>query len=177
MADMLNLFDGPAGTAAAPPAPDVFERARCRNHARVPSAGRCESCLAPICQVCRFSWPGERHFCPACATAPRDHLIAARKRYIAWSLALAGWNSFGLMLLLVVGAAGGAEDGAAVALLGFGVIVLCVMPGVVGFALALAARGIATGAARTSSSAVPIAWNAVLLGLWFLFMVMGILEE
>ena len=174
---MLNLFDGPADVAAALPAPDPFARARCRTHARVASVGRCESCLAPICQVCRFTWPGDRHFCPACATAPRDHLIAARRRYIAWSLALAGWNSLAVMAVLLFGATGSAEEESAAALLGFAVIFLCVMPGVVGFALALAARSIATGSTRAGSTALPIAWNTVVLGLWFVFMVIGILKD
>ena len=166
--------DGGAAIAEAP-APDPIGHDHCRNHARVPSVGRCEACLAPICQVCDFTWAGGRHFCPVCATAPREHLIAARKRSTAWSLGLAAWNSLGLLVLLGLGVAGEPQGEMEETLLGFTMIFLCVLPGAVGFALALNARSL-SGPSGGTSLTLPIVWNAVLLGLWFALMVVGVFQ-
>ena len=174
---------GTEPAAAATPAPDASGADPCRNHARVASVGRCESCLAPICEVCRFTWAVARHFCPECATAPRAWLPAARWRRTAWSLGLAAWNTLGFVVLVGLGLAGRPVGETAQTLLGYAMLFLCVLPGSVGFALGISARNlpaesqeIAGGRPTATAFTRPIVWNGVLLGLWLCVMLLGMFE-
>lgn len=177
-------FFGAEPKAAAAPAPDAPGAGPCRYHARVASIGRCEACLAPVCEVCRFTWAGGRHFCPDCATAPRPWVGAVRRRRTGWSLGLAAWNTLGFVVLLGLGRAGRPAGETAATLLGYVMIFLCVLPGAAGFALGLSARSLPPDTPRenTRHSSVgtfltpPIVWNGVMLGLWFFVMVLGIFQ-
>jgi hypothetical protein len=72
----------------------------CQGHREVQAAYLCKRCGAPSCPTCDFTFPNGVHLCPECATAPQARLSTARMSFVIGSLAIAGWSTLGIGLLL-----------------------------------------------------------------------------
>ncbi len=147
----------------------------CIKHPAVDAMHRCRSCGAPICETCAFKFPGGVVVCPACAASPKSSLSPKRRTYLVLSFICA---TIATLFLGVVfsGALSNhvlnQHDAEAL-----GVVILLVVLGttIPGIALAASARL----PRRPAPIAVWIAsiWNILLLGGFFLLMLIGIVAR
>ena len=84
--------------ATSPPA--VKNKIKCVNHPDVDAVVRCRACKAPICKTCDFTFPGNLHFCPNCASNPQEGLSSKRKGFVIWSYILAVVATLTLVLIV-----------------------------------------------------------------------------
>ncbi|MAX26719.1 MAG: hypothetical protein CMJ19_19675 [Phycisphaeraceae bacterium] len=145
--------------------------AQCIHHPDVQAVAVCMECHTPVCNTCVFTYPGNVHLCPACATNPVKKLTSGRKSLAIWSIVLAVW-SFLALGALVLGVfeeiAQESEDALGVILMYVGIL-----PSLVGTAIGVASRD-------KNRGNPPITWigmiaNGIILGMWFLLMIVGML--
>jgi hypothetical protein len=137
---------------------------KCQRHREAEAVHLCQSCNAPVCVTCDFSFPGGVHLCPTCAVAPQQKLTGKRKALVAWALALAIWSTVGTVLMFM-GAGELDEVGAMV------VGILVGMPAIVGGGL-----GIACFERRLGNPPivwVAAIWNIILLALMVVLSIIG----
>lgn len=140
----------------------------CATHPSVQAVHYCAACQAPICATCDFSYGGDLHLCPKCATNPRPMVSAARRAKAIISLGLAALASLALIGFLLASASSATSGDQAGAV---GLFYLTLILSVAGVAVALTTRE--RRAANSPLSWVGIIWNAVLLGAMLLLMVVG----
>jgi hypothetical protein len=161
----------PLSEPALAPGP-IEPRVMCANHATVAAGHRCRSCKAAICDTCTFSFPGELHLCPACATKPPTALTEQRRNYLTWSYVAAAVTTLTLAVLLLLGASAGSrtpEDNKAIdTLLGW-VLIISLGAGLICGSLARP-RGQPSPAAVRGA----LIWNWVLAGIFVLMMIVGL---
>jgi hypothetical protein len=149
---------------------------RCARHATVEAVRWCKLCRAAICPTCDFTFPGDVHLCPECATKPQTGLSSKRRKLLFWSFALAGWSTLATAAVLVYSAAASAagptskheED-----LVGMIFGLLTFWPSLIGLA-----TGVADFDRRLTNLAViwvAVAWNGVVLAGLLTLIVIGLL--
>jgi B-box zinc finger protein len=140
-----------------PPRPVVAPGTMCPNHPENPAVQRCATCRTALCATCDFALPGNLHLCANCATTPSDTVSSRRKKGTLWSYGLAILS----MLLFVVGFA--VPD----------VMGLMVLPALAGLGLGLSA--VERRLRNPLWVWVPVAWNGLILGTFFLLVIVGLL--
>ena len=112
----------------APPAQRAFPGfGKCANHPEADACAVCANCRAKICATCDFSFPGNVHLCPACATDPKQGLTPKRKGMAYTSMGLAAVNVVGSGAVLIVPhLIGGIRDQDTLQMLGCVIMVLLV---------------------------------------------------
>lgn len=145
----------------------------CVNHPRARSVYRCEVCVSAICATCAFTFHGNTHYCPACATAPRDPLSPSRKRRVNASLGLGALATVSAVISFAL-VAGSDLDEKQTAVLGGVFWLLCFIPAVVGMILALAS--IEKRAPNTGRLWTGALWNGLIVGLFVLLMIAAALN-
>lgn len=140
----------------------------CVQHRSVPAVRTCDACHAWMCATCDFALPGEMHVCPPCAAAPRDQLSDRRKTLLWISYVAAVWCTIGMVLLVtgVVGHHHGGDDAENTAV---GLLILG--PAVAGVAISVSAME--RHLPNPLNLRISIVWNGLLLGIYFLLILVG----
>jgi 4-hydroxybenzoate polyprenyltransferase len=138
----------------------------------MPSVYSCEVCRARICVTCAFTFPGDRRFCPACATAPRDALSPARARTVTSSLVLAGVGTAAIVGMPVLGALGGTAGPQGSTAIGLFMLYLGFGPALIGMIMAISS--LQRGGANPPRVWAGIVWNGAIAGVFLLMMLMGL---
>jgi hypothetical protein len=156
------LVDPPPAGSDSPAPAELF----CVQHPTVPATHHCYSCFDGVCATCDFVFPGDRHFCPRCATDPQPELSARRKKLRAWSMGLAGFTTFWWVLFFGGISTGLIADKETIEALGilFGLVAL-IAP-VVGVAQALSATD--RKLANPLSLRLAALWNGMLIAVFVL---------
>ncbi len=163
------LADAVAGAPVAGPA--HFQGMTCVQHPTVPATAKCQLCGAYMCPTCDFVLPGDAHFCPSCATNPQPTLSPKRRRARAWAFALAGWSTLGMVAIFTGAFARAAGDRETAGLIGTLMLFGILVPSIVGMSLAIGARD--RRWPNPMSLTAAIIWNAVIVGIFFLLMIIG----
>jgi hypothetical protein len=90
------------GLAARSPARAAA--ARCPRHPEVEAVERCSTCQSPVCATCDFSFEGDLHFCPNCATSSASDEVSSRRKRLAlisYALGLLAMVSFVAMFVFI----------------------------------------------------------------------------
>ena len=145
---------------------------KCVNHGGVQAARRCGYCGAGICETCAFTFPGDLHLCPTCATQPSPALLERKKKFLVWGYvgAIAGTLSIALSVFYSASdaARSGEADEAVYGLIGW-LIMLSIGTGVICSNLARTRGVTSSWALRTA-----LIWNWVLAALMVVFMIAGL---
>lgn len=156
----------------AGPDPAALRR-KCTVHTGVQAVQLCTRCGAPVCETCMFTFPGNVHLCPECATSSDKKLSGTRKKRLYWSLGLAIWCTIGMALLfsgVFDDPSMSDSDWEAIGML-FAMFVF--IPGLVGMGLAISSMEKNLG--NTTLVWVSVIWNVVIVIIWILLSVIGIL--
>jgi hypothetical protein len=169
------------GEPAAPQAhhPPHFDRPvepppprMCETHLSVPAVTHCKVCYRLICATCDFAFPGDIHFCPACAVAADGKMSPSRTKMARWSLGLAIGSTASLLTMFLILAALQPEPKEAEAI-GRVLGGIPIWASLIGLGLGLASRR--RKVLSPVLIKVGISWNAVVLVVWFLMSIFGIL--
>jgi hypothetical protein len=153
-------------------APAVPVGTMCARHPEVAAEQRCANCRTPLCATCDFTFPGDLHFCPDCATSAGGALSGRRKRSLVWSYVLACWSTvafFGLMIAAAFSRSKGEAEA-----LGIALTVAVLIPSIAGVATSVGALE-----RRQSNSFwiwIAVVWNGLLLGGFLLLSIVGTLR-
>lgn len=145
----------------------------CAQHGEVEAVYRCRICASPMCITCDFALPGDMHVCPVCIEKePSKELSSKRLILMIAGIACAFLGSL-VLIVTVTGTfhrALGNSEGANM-LIGN----LMIWPAVAGMACSLAAYD----RRLHNSFGIQVAriWNAVNLGIFLLFMVIGLMRK
>jgi len=75
---------------------------RCVQHPETQAVARCRLCASGMCGTCDFQFAGGVHVCPACVEKDTGSDISPRRKKCAvWGLALAGFSSMTMALMLL----------------------------------------------------------------------------
>lgn len=147
----------------------------CVQHPTVPAVRQCQSCGAYMCATCDFTLPGDIHLCPVCATKPQTELSGRRKKLRAWSFALAGWATLGMVALFGGAFAGMARDPAAKQALGSLLLFFILIPAIIGLSLGLAALD--RRLANPLSLKLATVWSGVIVAIFVLLSAIGLMRR
>jgi hypothetical protein len=123
-----------------------------------------------VCQTCDFSFPGNIHLCPKCATEPQKGLKGKRKAYLIWSYILAGWSTLATIFFLGGGAAGMGEEAGAEGI-GLMMTFFMLIPAIIGMALGSSAM---ERRSKPISVWVATLWNGLIVALFILLCIVGL---
>lgn len=145
---------------------------KCINHAAVEASHLCRYCKAGICETCTFSFPGELHLCPACATKQPAAMTEKRRFYLIWSyvgaLVTTVAIAFSLTGVQYAGSQTQSERESIDTLIG-GLWIAGIMVGLVCGSLARPRGSPSPGAVRGA-----LVWNWVLAGILLLLIIVGL---
>ena len=148
---------------------------KCVNHGEVAAARRCGYCGSGICETCTFTFPGELHLCPTCATQPSPAVLARKKKFLVWAYVGAIFGTLTTLGSVLYGASvavrRGQADEAVYGLLGW------LMLASVGTGVACANLARTRGATSSWSLRAALIWNWALAALLVLFMIAGLMKK
>jgi hypothetical protein len=155
--------------------PPVREGIVCAQHPKVQAIQQCRKCGGFMCATCDFAFPGDVHFCPACASRGEEGLSGKRKKFMIWSFVLAAWSTVG-MTCLVSGAMRGVartkEDQTA---LGLVLIFFVLGPAITGLSLGVTAKR--KQASNPAALWIAVIWNAVLVTSYVMLTLIGLSRQ
>jgi hypothetical protein len=145
----------------------------CAQHREVEAVNRCRICASPMCVTCEFVLPGDMHVCPSCIEKEPSKELSS-KRLILMIIGIACAFLGSLVLIF-------ARTGALHRALGnseaTNVLIgnLMIWPAVAGMACSL----VAYDRRLHNSFGIHVAriWNAVNLGIFLLFMIIGLMRK
>lgn len=143
----------------------------CSGHPDNPAIHWCQLCATPICATCDFTFPGDVHLCPACATKPQGKITPRRRKLLRWSFALGSLALSALVLDLVISAAAAGRT-AAINSIDLLLTNVSLWSAVVGTALGISARD--KRLVNPGSVMAAILLNGVVLGILFLLIIVGL---
>ena len=148
----------------------VPEGQMCEAHPTVQATQLCIKCNKAICQTCAFIFPGDVVLCPDCATTSTSSMSKNRKKCAIWSVVLAIWATLSFVAFFTVSVV--IESEVALILLDLFFSIFVLIPSLVGIALGFSAKE-----RRLSTPPlvwIGIIWNAILLGLLILLILIGL---
>ena len=144
----------------------VPEGTMCRQHPASQAVRFCDKCKTPMCATCDFTFPGDIHLCPTCATSRDAVLTPKRKGLMAGAYALAIWGTVGFALVLLGAFAEMGEEEA-----GIIVGVFLIIPSLIGAGLGLACLDKRLG--NPPVVWVAAIWSTLILVAWLLLSLIG----
>ncbi len=143
----------------------------CVSHPDVLAVAECSQCGTPVCSTCVFTYPGNLHLCPSCATNPVTKMSKSRKMLALFSIALGMWS----IVLTAAVFAGLLQSMAEKGEDAFGVflMLIVIIPSVIGIGLGVSARE--KNRSNSGILWVGIISNAIVLCLWIFLIIVGLL--
>jgi len=147
----------------------------CVNHNSVAAARRCGYCGAGICETCAFTFPGDLHLCPTCATQPSPAVLERKKKFLVWGYVGAIFGTLTTIGLVYYGATarsdGGQADEAVTGFLGL------MWMGSVATGLICSNLARTRGVTSSWSLRAALIWNWFLTALIVVSMIAGIASK
>ncbi len=160
-------------TSLFPQGPALREL-KCVNHSGVAAARRCGYCGSGICETCAFTFPGELHLCPTCATQPSPAVLERKKKFLVWAYVGAIFGTLTIVGSVLYGASaamsGDQADEAVYGLLGW------LMFASVGTGLACSNLARTRGVTSSWSLRTALIWNWVLAAMLVVLIIAGLAE-
>ena len=157
----------------APPPPQMAPGQMCLWHPNVAAVQICRACGTPVCKTCDFTFPGNIHVCPRCATNRPQGLSGKRRKYMIVSYALGALSTCATVFFLS-GAAAAAMGPTEAEVMGIMMSLFMLIPAIIGTAMGTAAM---ERHSKPISVWIAAVWNGLIVALFILLSIVGLFMQ